>query len=178
MFTKYPNNYRFYPVFVPYSPFLKQKSPAFAGDFYCAFYLNSSFDLTASHAVSTYINGLMSAVYNSLNLSDVRLPHSAGLSVRVRNIVTKGNCLLAKFTLCHLFYPPLKIKFTVRTALTDKRRVNLCIRIIVTIIAQQFQKCNSIFKIFYFFFFADFFLFASLRARTSGVSSSSISSSL
>jgi len=43
----------------------------------------------------------MLAVYNNLDSSDVRLPSSVGLSVRVRNIVTKGNTLFAYATLCH-----------------------------------------------------------------------------
>jgi len=43
----------------------------------------------------------MLAVYYDLHSSDVRLPSSIGLSVRVRNIMTKGNALLAYAALCH-----------------------------------------------------------------------------
>ena len=57
--------------------------------------------LAGTHATSAHINRLVTSVYNRLNLFNVRLPHSAGLSVRVRNIVSERNTLLSEFTLCH-----------------------------------------------------------------------------
>ena len=54
-----------------------------------------------TETTGTNVHGLMLAVYNDLNSSNVRLPGSIGLSVRVRNIVTKGNALLAYAALCH-----------------------------------------------------------------------------
>ena len=47
----------------------------------------------------------MSAVNNCLNLTDIRLPGSVGLTVRVRNVVTKGNALTADTAFSH-FTPP------------------------------------------------------------------------
>ena len=66
-------------------------------------YSDSSFDLTCTHATSANIYGLVGAVDDCLDLSYVGLPHSAGLSVRVRNVVTENKRLLAEITLCHAF---------------------------------------------------------------------------
>ena len=47
------------------------------------------------------VNSLVSSAYDSLYSSDVGLPSSVGLSVRVGNIMTECNALAADFALCH-----------------------------------------------------------------------------
>jgi len=51
--------------------------------------------------VRTNINCFVSSAYDSLYSSDVGLPSSVGLSVRVGNIMTERNALAADFALCH-----------------------------------------------------------------------------
>ena len=43
----------------------------------------------------------MSSVYYCLNLTDVGLPRSVGLTVRVRNVMTEGHALTADTALSH-----------------------------------------------------------------------------
>ena len=47
------------------------------------------------------MNGLVSTVYNCLDLSYVGLPGSAGFAVGMGNVKTKNNALAADITLCH-----------------------------------------------------------------------------
>ena len=69
--------------------------------FNCYFKLDSSLNLAGTQATRADMNRLGSTVNNGLNLSDIGFPSSVALSVRVRNIVTKGNALLAYAALCH-----------------------------------------------------------------------------
>ena len=64
------------------------------------------FDLRSCNKVRTEATGanihtLMCSVHNSLNLSDIGLPSAVCLSVRVRNLKTKGNALSTDLAFCH-----------------------------------------------------------------------------
>ena len=72
---------------------------------------DSSLDLTGAQATGANVNGLMSAVNDSLYLSDIGLPGSVGLSVRVRNLQSENHGLIANTTLCHPKFPPIRNKF-------------------------------------------------------------------
>ena len=99
---------------------------------------DSSLDLLGTHATGTYINSLMGAVYNSLDLSDVRLPGSAGLSVRVGHIVTENKSLLAVIALCHRFFLLKKSVHMISKVAEQPSHTNFASDIIVTIIPQMF----------------------------------------
>jgi len=58
-------------------------------------------NLSGTKATRANANGSVSAVYNCLNLANVRLPGSVGLAVRVRNVMSKGNALAADTALSH-----------------------------------------------------------------------------
>ena len=58
-------------------------------------------DLAGTQATGTYCYSGRSTVDHSLNLTNVGLPTSIRLAVRVRNIVTEHNALAANTTLCH-----------------------------------------------------------------------------
>ena len=62
-------------------------------------------DLSRTKATRAIVNGVIATVNYSLYLADVRLPGSVGLTVRVRNVVTKGNALTADTAFSH-FTPP------------------------------------------------------------------------
>ena len=72
--------------------------------------MSASFNLTRTKATGANSNCLVSAVNNRLNLSDVRLPASVGLSVGVGNIATEGYALSANFTLSHSKHLPNKYR--------------------------------------------------------------------
>ena len=66
--------------------------------------LNSrALDLAGTQATGADVNRLCAAVYDRLNATDIGLPGSVGLTVRVRNVMTKHNALATKVTLCHGF---------------------------------------------------------------------------
>ena len=67
---------------------------------------NGSCNLTGAKATCASVNSLGSAVYNSLNLSDVGLPGSVSLAVGVGYVAAKGNALAADAALCHFNIPP------------------------------------------------------------------------
>ena len=58
-------------------------------------------NLSGTKATRANANGGVSTVYNCLNLTNVRLPGSVGLAVRVRNVMSKGNALAANTALSH-----------------------------------------------------------------------------
>ena len=58
-------------------------------------------NLTGSEATGANVNGGMRSVNDRLYLTDVGLPGSVGLTVRVGNVVSKGNALTANATLSH-----------------------------------------------------------------------------
>jgi len=60
-----------------------------------------------AEATSTYRQSLGSVVNNNLYLTNVGLPGSVGMTVRVRNALSENNALSANFTLCHVFIPNL-----------------------------------------------------------------------
>ena len=68
---------------------------------------DSAGNLVGTQAVRADINCLVSSADDSLYSSDVGLPCSVGLSVRVGNVVTESNALSADFALCHLWTPPV-----------------------------------------------------------------------
>lgn len=72
--------------------------------------LYGSGNLAASQATGANSNLLVGTVYNSIDLSDVCLPGSSSLSVRVGDIVAEGYALSANTTLCHIYTPPNFIK--------------------------------------------------------------------
>ena len=61
----------------------------------------SALNLTGAKATRANRNGLIRSVYNSLNLTDVRLPGSVCFTVRVGNVMSKGNALAAYTALSH-----------------------------------------------------------------------------
>ncbi len=65
-------------------------------------FLDSALNLAGTETTGTNINSLRCSVNNSLNFSDVRLPGSVGLAVRVRNVVTESHTLVAYAALCHV----------------------------------------------------------------------------
>ena len=89
----------------------KQKRPTLSDAFISFLNSDCSLNLTGAQAACADINGLVCTAHNCFNLSYVRLPHSAGLSVRVRYVVTENKRLLTVLTLCHLLFLLQKIKF-------------------------------------------------------------------
>ena len=63
--------------------------------------LNGAAYLARTKATGAYVNGLGSAVYNSLNSTNVGLPSSVCSTVRVRYGLTENNALSANFAFCH-----------------------------------------------------------------------------
>ena len=59
--------------------------------------------LTGTKATGAYVNGSVATINYSLYPTDVGLPSSVGLTVRVRNVVTEGNALTADTTLSHFY---------------------------------------------------------------------------
>ena len=55
----------------------------------------------SAETTSTHGNGLNCSVNANLYLTDVRLPSSVGLAVRVRNLMTEDNALAAYTAFCH-----------------------------------------------------------------------------
>ena len=75
--------------------------------------LYGSGNLAASQTTGANRNLLVGTVYNSIDLSDVCLPGSSSLSVRVGDIVAEGNALSANAAFCHIYTPPCFLqKFT------------------------------------------------------------------
>ena len=60
--------------------------------------------LAGTQAARAHVNRLVRAVYNSLNASDVGLPHSVGLAVGVGNILTESYAFAADRAFCHVKY--------------------------------------------------------------------------
>ena len=58
-------------------------------------------DLSGAKATGADIYCLVGSVNNGLNLTNVRLPSSVGLTVRVRNVVSECNALAANTALSH-----------------------------------------------------------------------------
>ena len=61
-----------------------------------------SVDLARTQATGANGYGLRRTVNDCLYLTDVRLPHSVGLAMRVRNRLSENNTLSADATLCHI----------------------------------------------------------------------------
>ncbi len=55
----------------------------------------------SAETTSTHRNGLNCSVNANLYLTDIRLPSSVGLAVRVRNLMTEDNALAAYTAFCH-----------------------------------------------------------------------------
>ena len=53
------------------------------------------------------MHGGMSSVNNGSNLANVGLPHSVGLTVGVRDVLSEDNALSANITFCHSKTPPM-----------------------------------------------------------------------
>ena len=64
--------------------------------------LNSALHFSAAEAPRANINMLGGTVNNSLNALYVGLPGTVGPPVRVGNLNTERDVLVAKFALCHL----------------------------------------------------------------------------
>ena len=60
-------------------------------------------NLSRAKATGANVYGLICSVYNGLNLTNVRLPGSVGLTVRVRNVMTEGNTLAANTAFSHFY---------------------------------------------------------------------------
>ena len=91
-------------------------------------------DLAGTQATRAYVSGSVSTAGNDFNSSDVGLPSSVGLAVRVRNLQSVNNCLTAEFAFCHESAPPIYIS-----------RFNY-FKTAPLIIAYMIAKINSIFK--------------------------------
>jgi len=65
------------------------------------FDLLSALDLSGTKATGANGNGTVGSVNYCLDLADVRLPGSVGLTVRVGNVMSEGNALTANATLSH-----------------------------------------------------------------------------
>ena len=61
-----------------------------------------SVDLARTQATRANSNGLGGTVNDCLYLTDVGLPRSVGLAMRVRNRLSKDDTLSANATLCHI----------------------------------------------------------------------------
>ena len=61
----------------------------------------SSVYLAGTKATGANVHRSSGTINYCLNLADVRLPGSVGLTVGVRNVVTEGNALTANTALCH-----------------------------------------------------------------------------
>ena len=61
----------------------------------------SAFDLSGTKAARANVNGTVSTVNNCFYLTNIRLPGSVGLTVRVGNVVSEGNALTANATFSH-----------------------------------------------------------------------------
>ena len=64
-------------------------------------FLDSALDLAGTETTGTNVNGLVGTVNNCRHLSDVGLPGSVGLAVRVGNVMTEGHALAADTALSH-----------------------------------------------------------------------------
>jgi hypothetical protein len=60
--------------------------------------------LARTETTGTNVNRLGCSVNNSLDLADIRLPHSVRLAIRVGNVMTEGYALVAYAALCHVNY--------------------------------------------------------------------------
>lgn len=78
----------------------EKKKLLLSNSFFIVNYLRSC-NCIRTQATRANIHTLMSAVYNCLYLSDIRLPSAICLSVRVRYFQTESNALTADFTFCH-----------------------------------------------------------------------------
>ena len=58
-------------------------------------------NLSGTKATRANANGGVSTVYNCLNLTNVRLPGSVGLAVRVRHVVSESNALATNTAFSH-----------------------------------------------------------------------------
>lgn len=108
--------------------------------------LNGSCYLTGTKTTGANVNGLVSTVNNSLNLSDVGLPCSVCLTVRVRNIKTENNALAANIAFCH--YRHLLLNFYIEV-LFQNQRVSLYHNFSRNAI--EFSKKNKYFAFFSIF---------------------------
>lgn len=115
------------------------------------FFSDRSLYLAGTHATCAHVNCFMSSADNSLYLLHVRLPHSAGLSVRVRNIMSESNTLLTEFALCHFSTSSRNQTFAFTQTFHHI--------IITTIISHQSGNCNTYFKKIIFSFLPTFFCF-------------------
>ena len=70
------------------------------GSLFCVL-ASSALYLVRTQATSTNVDGLVRAVHNGLNLTDVGLPGSVALAVRVGNRVAVNNLLVADTAVCH-----------------------------------------------------------------------------
>ena len=60
-------------------------------------------DFAGTQAARAYVDSLGSAVYDSLDTSDVRLPSAVSLAVGMRDSQTELDGFSADFTFCHDF---------------------------------------------------------------------------
>ena len=63
-------------------------------------------DLARTQATRTNCNGCGSTVNDCLYLTDIGLPSSVGLTVRVRYVLTENNAFSTNTALCHDKFPP------------------------------------------------------------------------
>ena len=84
----------------------KQKIPPKAGFEAADLRKLSAGNLAGTQAAGANCNRLVRAINNSLNFSDVRLPHSVGRTVGVGNLSAENNALTANTALSHVYAPP------------------------------------------------------------------------
>ena len=92
---------------------------------------SSALDLTGTQATRADVHSLVLAVHNCLDLSDVGLPGTIGMTVGMGNVASEDDALSAEFTLCHFEFLHI---YTVNYYEITVARV---------IIAQPIAKCNT-----------------------------------
>lgn len=63
-----------------------------------------SFNLARAEAPAANMYRLVRAVYNSLYLPDIRLPHAVASPMRVADFDTEGYALATQIALCHFLH--------------------------------------------------------------------------
>ena len=68
--------------------------------------LHRTGDLAGAQAAGAHINMSGSAVHNRLDTLDIGLPGTVAAAMRMGNLDTEGNALIAEITLSHIPKPP------------------------------------------------------------------------
>jgi hypothetical protein len=111
-------------------------------------------DLAGTQTTRADVNRLCTTVYDRLYATDVGLPSSVGLTIRVRYVMTEHNALATKVTFCHGSDTSCFSLFQVPSVNGRKYYHKLT----NGIIPHFFKNCNSFFIIFLLFLLIKFLL--------------------